>query len=148
MPLYPDMENTLRDHLTKISNGERVPVLAIGELTETQHIQINNFRDEQGLPPLISPEILYLGRHHYTSRTKDGYSIDDMVAQIVSALSSSSIQMTQGRGTVIENPDKRVDGYGNQVNDRAVLELTSRKPKAELFSVIPKGDDIKPPKDK
>ena len=34
----------------------------------------------------------------------------------------------------------RDDGYGKQVRDHAVLELTARKPRVELFSVIPKGD--------
>ncbi|WP_293730808.1 hypothetical protein [uncultured Actinobacillus sp.] len=48
------------------------------------------------------------------------------------------------RATALENPHQRHDGYGNLVNDRAILELTAKKPRAELFSVIPKGDSIKP----
>ena len=48
--------------------------------------------------------------------------------------------------TALINNTPRNDGYGNQVNDLAVLELTSRKPRAELYSVIPKGDDNKPQK--
>nr|AKN38780.1 hypothetical protein [Vibrio splendidus] len=38
----------------------------------------------------------------------------------------------------------RLDAYGNTIIDNGILELMSRKPKAELFSVIPKGDKIKP----
>ena len=42
--------------------------------------------------------------------------------------------------TALKNPVQRNDGYGNNVNDLGILELTQRKPRAELFSVIPKGD--------
>lgn len=144
MPLYASMEDTIRQQLTILSKGGRVPVIAIGSLTEQQHLEINKFRESEGLPALISPEILYLGRHHYTSRSKDGYSIEDILNQIISSLQLESVLVKGTHGTTIQNPIKRDDGYGNQVNDRAVLELTSRKPKAELFSVIPKGDQIKP----
>jgi len=30
------------------------------------------------------------------------------------------------------------------VMDEAIFELTTRKPKAELYSIVPKGDRIKP----
>lgn len=144
MPIYDSMEDTLRTHLENLSEGVRVPLIPIGELTPLQHQQINTFREQHGLPPLESPEILYLGRHHYNSRSKDGYTVEDMVQQIASSLHSDSTFVPSTRGTAIENPNPRNDGYGNQVNDRAVLELTSRKPKSELYSVIPKGDTNKP----
>jgi hypothetical protein len=46
----------------------------------------------------------------------------------------------------MQNPNARDDGYGNQVFDRAVFEMTAKKPRAELYSVIPKGDKLKPNK--
>jgi hypothetical protein len=50
--------------------------------------------------------------------------------------------------TILENPYPRADRYGNTVKDRAILECSARHPKPELFSVIPKGDRIKPQKQK
>ncbi|OAU96701.1 hypothetical protein AO385_0014 [Moraxella catarrhalis] len=50
------------------------------------------------------------------------------------------------RMTAIQSITPRNDGYGNLVTDRAIFELTAKKPRAELFSVIPKGDNNKPPK--
>lgn len=104
----------------------------------------NNHSRKAELPPLECNEIVYIGRHHYQSRSKDGYNIDDMVKQAESALSVHSCLVPSNRATALENPHQRHDGYGNLVNDRAILELTSKKPRAELFSVIPKGDSIKP----
>ncbi|WP_235423327.1 hypothetical protein, partial [Enterobacter hormaechei] len=80
----------------------------------------------------------------YNSRTADGYTVDDIIEQIISAMSDSSELLRTVKGTVLENKIKRDDGYGNMVNDRAVLELTSRKPRSELYSVIPRGDVNKP----
>lgn len=44
----------------------------------------------------------------------------------------------------IDNPIPRADRYGNLVKDRGIFEMTAKKPRAELFSVMPKGDNIKP----
>jgi len=144
VPLYDDIKPRLRAHLESIRCGDRVPVIVIGELTDLQFEEIRSMQHNEGFPLLESKEILYLGKHNYKSRSKDNYSIDDMILQIESALSSDSI-VSMNRGTVLENPHPRIDGYGNSVNDKAVLEMTSRRPKAELFSVMPKGDHIKPP---
>lgn len=143
MPLYDHIKITLRSHLEAISRGDRVPVIVVGELTDEQFEKIRDLQRNEGLTLLESKEILYLGKHNYNSRSKENYSIDDMIMQIESALSVDSI-VSMKRGTTLENPHPRIDGYGNSVNDRAVLEMTSRKPKAELFSVMPKGDNIKP----
>ena len=59
--------------------------------------------------------------------------------QIVSALSADAVVMANVKTTALESATRREDGYGNMVRDRAVLELTQRKPRAELYSVIPKG---------
>ncbi|MDH2999137.1 hypothetical protein A1D22_04575 [Pasteurellaceae bacterium LFhippo2] len=145
MPLYSNAIDKIRVNLCKLAQGERATYEEIGYFTEQQFKDINQLRLEKGLPTLECNEILYMGRHHYTSRSKDGYQIEDLIKQIKSALSEySEVDLNNNRGTVLENPNKRQDGYGNLVNDRAVLELTAKKPRAELFSVIPKGDHIKP----
>ena len=127
-----------------IANGQRPKVVSIGTLTAQQHADVNAHRAREGLPPLGDPEILFLGRHLYNSRHKDGYTIDDMIEQIVSALSIDAEVVPTQKMTGLRNPIPRADGYGNQVHDLAVLELTARRPKAELFSVIPRGDHNKP----
>jgi hypothetical protein len=150
MPLYDGMKVVLKQHLETIENGGKPPVIAIGELTESQHNEINVHRAAEQLPPLESREVVYMGRHHYNSRvTEDGYLIHDMLQQIESGLSQDSVfkkNPKKPHGTVLVNPNPRADGYGNHVIDNAVLELTTRKPRAELFSVIPKGDTNKPKK--
>jgi hypothetical protein len=35
---------------------------------------------------------------------------------------------------------------GNLVHDEAILECSKYRPNPDIFSVIPKGDKIKPPK--
>lgn len=150
MPIYEGIKDTLKLHLEIIEAGGKPPVIAIGELTQPQHDEINIHRAAEKLPPLESREIVYMGRHHYKSRVvEDGYHIDDLLQQIINGLSHDSSFKKNPRkphGTVLVNPIPRDDGYGNQVTDNAVLELTSRKPRAELFSVIPKGDTNKPKK--
>jgi len=143
VPLYDYIKPRLRAHLEAIKRDERVPVIVIGELTDDQFECIRRMQENEGLTLLESKEILYMGKHNYNSRSKENYSIEDMILQIESALSADSI-VSMRRGTTLENPHPRVDGYGNSVNDRAVLEMTKRKPKTELFSVMPKGDNNKP----
>lgn len=86
-----------------------------------------------------------MGRNHYESRVvRDGCNIDDLLKQVESALSDKSRIIMAQRMTAIQSITPRNDGYGNLVNDRAIFELTRKKPRAELFSVIPKGDQNKP----
>ncbi|RKV85588.1 MAG: hypothetical protein D8H97_02950 [Neisseria sp.] len=145
MPLYPNATQLITQNLNAIAKGDRAKFVAIGNFTELQFQEINVYRNSMGLPPLEQNEILYMGRHHYESRSaRDGYTIADMLAQIQSALSESSVVVMNARMTAIENQTPRDDGYGNQVTDRAIFELTRKKPRAELFSIIPKGDNIKP----
>lgn len=145
-PLYDDAEDKVKTNLTIIAQGGKAPVQTIGELTKEQHEGINAIRDAEGLPLLENPEVLYMGRHHFNSRKKDGYTIDDMYKQVESAMSANAIATASTKMTGIQNPHAREDGYGSQVHDLGILELTSKKPRAELFSVIPKGDV--PPKKK
>lgn len=143
MPLYDNALEIIRTNLEQLQNGERPRFVAIGKLTDEQLTTINQKQIEKGLPVVQCNEILYMGRHHYNSRTKDGYTIDDLIKQIESSLADSSIIENN---KVLKSTVKRDDGYGNMVEDWAVFEMTAKRPKMELFSVIPKGDDNKPPK--
>ena len=87
---------------------------------------------------------MFLGRHLYNSRSVDGYTIDDMVLMIRSTLSADASILLNRYKSLTWNMNGRKDGYGNTVYDQGVLEIASRLPRAELFSVIPKGDNIKP----
>lgn len=147
MPLYPDAEAKIKANLEEVKSGNRPKIVAIGKLTDTQLSDINAVRRGLNLHEIEDPEILYMGRHHYESRTKDGYSIEDMWLQIKSAMAETSVAISNLRMTTIQNSSARDDGYGNTVRDMAVLELSQRKPRAELYSAIPKGDHT-PPKSK
>ena len=144
MPLYHGAASIVKANLLCIQSGQRPQMRAIGILTQQQHDQINACRAAIGYPLLEMPEILYIGRHHFTSRSADGYSIDDMWLQIEWALQESSVAYAHTKMTGIQAVSYREDGYGNRVMDKAVFELLSRKPRAELYSVIPKGDLILP----
>lgn len=144
MPLYTNALELIRSNLEQLRDGERPKFVAIGKLTDQQLLVINQKQEEVGMPTVQCNEILYMGRHHYNSRAiKDGYTIDDLLKQIESALSESSVVENN---KVLKNINLRDDGYGNMVEDRAVFEMTAKRPKMELFSVIPKGDNNKPPK--
>lgn len=141
MPLYSNAIQIIEENLNALANGNRPKFAAIGSFTQQQFDDINAYRTSLNLPPLEQNEILYMGRHHYESRIiRDGYKIKDLILQIQSALSENSVVIMNARMTAIENPTPRDDGYGHQVTDRAIFELTSKKPRAELFSTIPKGD--------
>lgn len=146
LPLYEGMEVTLRIHLERIASGDRVPVIAIGHFTEVQFAAINEGRAALDLHVLEQNEILFMGRHLHKSRANDGYQIEDIVRQIMSALSVEALAHINTFVSYTQNPSAREDGFGNQVYDRAVFEMTARKPRAELFSVMPKGDLKKPTK--
>lgn len=144
MPLYSEAEENIRSNLISIANGQRPPVIEIGAVTHEQFIQINASRVAFDLPEIRENSIVFIGRHLFNSRHADGYTIDDMIIQIASSLSDASIVLVHRSMTAIQNPAMRYDQYGNAVNDRAVFEATARKPRMELFSVIPKGDTVKP----
>jgi hypothetical protein len=145
MPLYPDANTQIITNLQAIAAGGRASLIAIGVFTEQQFADLNAVRRGLGLHEIESREIVFIGRHIYASRSKDGYVIDDMVRQIESALSPDALVFANLKMTAMNNPQFRADGYGNRVFDRAIFECTQRKPRAELFSVIPKGDYQKPP---
>jgi hypothetical protein len=46
--------------------------------------------------------------------------------------------------TAMKNPVARRDRLGNLVHDEAILECSKYRLNPEIFSVVPKGDKIKP----
>ena len=126
MPLYNGMEATLRAHLERLARGERVPMIAIGRFTKVQFAAINAGRAALDLHVLEQNEIIFIGRHLHSSRSSDGYHIDDIVRQIVSALSAEAIAEIQTHVSFMQKPNARDDGYGNLVFDRAIFEMTPK----------------------
>jgi hypothetical protein len=144
MPLLSKARRIMRINLEKIRDGQKPKLILIGSLTANQLAAINANRAVQALPPL-NDEVVFVGRHVYQSRiVTDGYTIEDVLDQIFSAMDCAAVLVESLKMTGIENPNLRSDRYGNQVNDRAIFECTLRHPRPELFSVIPKGDTIKP----
>jgi hypothetical protein len=92
----------------------------------------------------IATDLEWHRQHLYNSRAKDGYTVDDMWTQVEAALSPASLAFANPKMTALESPRGRGDGYANTVHDRAIFECTQRKPRADLFSVIPKGGTFKP----
>jgi len=90
-------------------------------------------------------DIMFLGTHIFHRRiTEDGYSVDDVLRQIISALDVSAQIRVTPKMTILQSQIPRDDGYGNRVTDEAVFECTGKYPFPDLYSVIPKGDRIKP----
>jgi len=146
MPLLPDAADIIRANLLLLANGERPKVVTIGEFTDEQFAQINKEREEHKLPVLGSKEIVFMGKHLYQSRiVKDNYTVDDVIDQIFSAMGENSKVIATTKMTALKIKEPRADRYGNHVRDEAIFEMTQRRPKAELLSVIPKGDKNLPP---
>jgi hypothetical protein len=146
MPLYVDAVGLISINLERIAAGRKVRPIAIGLLTERQLGAINQSRQARADPlPVVIAEVLFIGQHIYNSRVvRDGYTIDDVLEQIVSAMDAAAVFIPTSRAAAIQNHRKRADGYGKLVQDMAVFECTARHPRPELFSVVPKGDT--PPK--
>ena len=144
MPLHVDAEARVKANLDAVRRGDKPAMKVIGELTQKQFDEINAVNDQHNQPHLGSREVVYIGRHHYGSRHADGYSIHDMWLQVESSLSELSVVSGNAKMTRMQNPVPRADGYNNAVRDMAVFELTQRKPRAELYSAIPKGDKNTP----
>lgn len=148
MPLFENAGDLIRANLRRFNPETKVRVqgVVIGTLTDKQLADINANRAANDLPPIIA-EVLFFGWHAYKSRViQDGYEIEDVVDQIESAMSCESTVLDLEYMTAIQNPIARADRYGNMVNDKVILECSARHPRPELFSIMPKGDVIKPPK--
>jgi hypothetical protein len=145
MPLFENALDAIRANLEAVGRKERVKLISIGALTESQLAGINRYRNDHGLPP-ISGEIVFIGSHIYKRRIlEDGYSIEDVLDQIASAFDPGST-VINGKMSAIKNPTERPDHYGNRVRDEAVFECSAKHPRAELFSIVARGDKIKPAK--
>ena len=144
MPLFLDAEELVRSNLTAIVHGGKPPVREIGALTHEQFVEVNRIRSGLGLHEIRENGIVFLGRHLFNSRSDDGYTIEDMILQITSAMDAAAVVMVNPGMTAIQNMTFRTDRLGNRIRDRAIFEATARKPRLELFSVVPKGDAIKP----
>jgi hypothetical protein len=148
MTLRAEAAALIRVNLEQIAAGHKASLVEIGTLTQEQLAGINEIRAAQSLTS-VNPEVVFIGKHIYQSRIeKDGYTIEDVIDQISNAMHSVSRVLDAKQMTAIENPHPRVDRYGNRVTDRAIFECTARYPRPELFSVIPRGDLIKPQKKK
>lgn len=148
MPLYDNAAELIRANLAQFRPDTKVKVkaVAIGTLSDAQLAAIHAKQTEDGFPLIVS-EVLFIGWHVYKSRVlRDGYSIEDVIDQITSAMSVDSKVLDREYMTTMENPNARQDRFGNQVNDRVVFECMARHPRPELFSVMPKGDWKKPTK--
>jgi hypothetical protein len=144
MPLYSNAEKVIRENLEAVRLGNSVRTVAVGSLSDHQLQVLNAGRSRAGLPP-VDGSVFFRGKHIYASRiVRDGYTVDDVLAQIAAAFRDSSIVRFNPKMSVLQSISPRDDGYGNTIRDEIALECTSRHPKAELYSVIPKGDRIKP----
>jgi hypothetical protein len=142
-PVKPGALGEARTLLEAIAAGGKPKPIDIGSLTDRQLTQLNSARAANG-QPAVGADLWYRGTHHYASRSADGYSIDDMLAQIENGLSPTS-QVTVdrfGRPNLV-NQTPRADGYGNNVRDTVTFETSGSK-NPQLFTVIPKGDFKKP----
>ena len=143
MPLDPDATEKIRACLEGIARGERPPRIVIGRLTETQTTAINIRRANHKPPlPLITGVVNLVGRHLYERRVLDqGYSIEEVLIQVASALAPESELIDTQRGTLIQNKKGRIDAQGCSVRDVAVLECSgSRTGESQLYSAYPEGD--------
>jgi hypothetical protein len=148
MPLFENAADLIRTNLGRIRNKNHVHVVPIGTLTAEQLSAINTVRLADELTPIVE-EVLFVGGHIYRSRIiGNGYTIEDVIDQISSAMDSKAVVIVTDYMTAMQNPNARPDRYGNMVKDRAIFECTARHPLPELISVSPKGDTIMPIKQK
>jgi hypothetical protein len=136
----------IRANLEVLASSKRPKRIEIGDLSDEQLSQINDFRRENGFPAIIA-RVVFIGRHLYQSRiVENGYTIDEVLEQIENAMKPCAVVRVSELRTSLQNPERRIDKYGNSVSDRAVLECTAFHPHPELFSVTPIGDVRRPNK--
>ncbi|SRR5260370_20024904 len=142
MPLSDDGLQAIRTNLEQVQRGEKPRVVTIGSLTDVQLATINAHRATQQMRPIVA-EVVFIGKHIFQSRIREnGYTIDDVLEQIASAMGSSAVVLPPSNWTTMQNPQARTDRYGKQIRDLATFECSGKFPKPELYSVAPKGDGI------
>ncbi len=91
--------------------------------------------------------MVFVGRHIHKRRILgDGYTIDDVIDQVESAISQGSELIANEYMTAMRNPIAPADRFGNLVHDEGILECSRYRPNPDIFPVVPKGDKIKPQK--
>lgn len=148
MPLNSNGKDLIRKNLETLQAGERVPRVVVGRLTRVQIEAINAQQAAEELPLSID-ELVFVGRHIHKRRIlEEGYTIEDVIDQIESATGEGSKVIATQYMTATRNPVARADRLGNLVHDEAILECSRYRPNPDIFSVMPKGDKIKPQKQK
>ena len=102
MPLYENALALIRANLEALQRNERARHVTIGTLSTTQITLINErrFARLKPLPP-IDGVVYFIGRHIYDRRVlKNGYTIDEVLSQISSALAEVSQLIPTQRGTL------------------------------------------------
>jgi len=148
MPLHTAAIGLIWENLRQIHMGYRPQSVVIGELTVDQLAVMNIARTQCHYPPM-EREVIFLGKHIYSSRfLRDSYTICDIVDQISSAMSPMAIMLDSLKMSSMQNPNPRADRHGNvEIRDVAVFECSARYPRPELYSIVPKGDTLKPKKE-
>jgi len=140
MPRSDNAEQLIRGNIAVIKRGKKPRAVVVGYLTDEQMGAINTYRRSRNWEP-IERDIDFVGTHIYESRVvKDGYTEDDLIVQIKSALSATCRYVPTSKMTVLQNPASRESGYGCRVRDELTLECSTRLPRSELYSVVPRGD--------
>ena len=94
MPLSQEAPALIRANLEQLRDGRRARLVTIGNLTAAQLDEINVGRSARGYTAIVA-EVVFIGRHVYESRiVRDGYSVDDIVDQIESAMDAAAVALT------------------------------------------------------
>ena len=130
LPLNADGERLIRANLEQARQGGKPRPATVGRLTDKQLAKLNEERAKRKRDPMDA-DVVFVGLHIYERRIVfDGFSVDDVVLQIVGAMDGDSIIRMSQKMTALQSCRKREDGYGNQVTDEAVLECTGKDPTA------------------
>jgi hypothetical protein len=108
LPLFADGLKKVRRNLIDAKSGTKPGLVRIGVFTLEQLTIINEARRERNFQP-IDQVIVFLGKHLYESRClPDGYTMEDVLDKVASALSEFSIA-GHTRSATLSNPNERLD---------------------------------------
>ncbi len=123
-----------------VAKGKQNWYQKVGAFTPEQLAAINELRKSEGHPPL-GAVIVCNGKHLYDSRcVKDGYSIDEVIAQTEIAFNLAKHVSRDRWATVIHSDEQPPNDRGHRITYEVVFECTAKYPNASIFSVIPRGD--------
>lgn len=146
MPLFADGLKRIRRSLERVAAGQPSWYEKVGKLSPDELTVINTIRAAEGHPP-ISGRIVCNGKHLYDSRcVKDGYSIDEVIAQTEMAFNLATRPAREGWATLLKSEQQPPNAAGYRITYEIVFECSSKHPDASLFSVIPRGDGRSPGK--